>query len=371
MVKNMMVDKVKLQATQQLAMLLLCVVFYLAQVLSGNHALGLSNWFIGDGITLYKIVHVRSLDYHWWPIGRAQGIYFIHVYPYMILGGLGFIIVNIFLVSILFRRFGVTIVLLFPFYLISLVLPSKDLVMLALILFWSYCLINALWVRAITLVLIMYYFRDGDMFISLACTLAIILWWLGISWRLLGFLGVVTGSFLFVFGKSILGGIPIYSAYVGAHSSISWVGAYTFPYYLVRLVGNASNLALRTVFVDVSGGLSLSAILTYISGVSMLTAFCLAFFSFIRNDFRKRTSFASLLLIIALATLSINPLVQPRYLMPYTVAFFVLVRGHYTSQERWAALGASLMLSVLGMLTYPLLPVPMPPIPIIVNFALF
>ncbi|RTY34248.1 hypothetical protein EKD00_08505 [Chlorobium phaeovibrioides] len=165
--------------------------------------------------------------------------------------------------------------------------------------------------------------------------------------------------------------IPIYASYVGVYLSHSWLDASSVVDYLIRLVGNSSNFAMRNVFVDNQGGISLLAPVGLISGISMLTAFCLVAWSFIKNDGRGKVVFASLMLIVAWAVLSVNPLVQPRYLMSYAVAFFMLVQGQYTHKETGWAIGVSLALTAIGIILYGLMPIPQPPVPIVHEFMLY
>ncbi|WP_303680687.1 hypothetical protein [Pelodictyon luteolum] len=165
--------------------------------------------------------------------------------------------------------------------------------------------------------------------------------------------------------------IPIYASYVGAYLSHSWLDASSVADYLIRIVGNSTNIAMRTIFFNDRGGLNILAPVGLVSGVSMLAAFCFAAWSFIRNDERKTAVFASLMLLVALAVLSVNPLVQPRYLMPYAVAFFMLVQRQYGQEEKKNIWGAAIALTVLGIVGYGVLPIPHPPVPIVHEFWLY
>ena len=361
----------KIRVALLLGFIMLCIVFYLLQVLSNNHMLGLSNWFVGDGMTLSRIMPDASEHFPWSGLGRRQGIYLLHSLPYRYLGTFGFFVFNAMLVAILAWRYGSSLFLLFPFYLISLPLPSKDLVMLAFVLAWARAIASKSWGIGAFLILLMYYFRDGDMFISIGCTLAMLLVWSGIQWRPLAVLGVAIGGFLFVYGKSILGFIPIYGSYDAQYHSYSGIGCCSLSDYLVRLIGNSSNLALRTEFIDTTGGLSLLAVIGFVSGLSMMAAFCLTVYSFIKGEKGRDVALASLLLIIALAVLSISPFVQPRYLMPYAAAFFMLTQGRFSVVEWWSAFSVSLLLAGVGIALYSMLPIPVVPHPLIDNFSLF
>lgn len=361
----------KLKVAGLMAFLLMCISLYLAQVLSGNNALWFSHWIVQDGIHLFNGLLGVIPDCPDSCLGRGAGTYLVHSLPYKLMGVVGFFVLNMLLVLWIVLRHGLSLFFLFPVYLFSLALPSKDLLMLVLILEWSWFLERKGWVPVLLLLGLMYMFRDGNMFSSLACTIAILLWRIGFSWRWLALASLAFCGVMFVYGAQLLMHIPVYSSYVGVYHSVSRLEVGSFADYMIRLVGNSTNIAMRTVFVDNHGGISLLAVVGVVSGVSMLAAFVFVVWSFIRNDGRHRVVFAGLMLLVAWAVLSVNPLVQPRYLMPYSVAFFMLVPAQYSRKEQRLVWTVTLAVTVLGIILYGVLPIPHPPVPIVHEFMLY
>ncbi|NTU53783.1 MAG: hypothetical protein HGA97_08845 [Chlorobiaceae bacterium] len=354
-----------------MAVVLLCITVYLGQILSCNHALCLSNWYVPDGITLFHALIDSMPGFPWSCVGRRIGVLLVQGLPFRLLGVFGFFALNLLVVVWIVLRHGTSLLFLYPFYLLSLALPSKDLLMLLIILEWSRFLIRGSWGYALMLTFGMYFIRDGDMFISLACMFAILLLRRGFTWRIIALVAMVFSGFLFVYGRELLGHIRVYADYVAYYQTVSWLKASTASDYLIRVIGNMSNLAMRTVFVDDQGGINLLAVGYFISGISMLVAFCLATWSYIRNEERAAVLFGSLLLIVAVSVLSINPLVQPRYLLPYSAAFFMLTTQHFSGEERGGALAVTLVMTALGICLYCVLPIPRPPVPHVYSFSLF
>lgn len=361
----------KLTVLKYLAFVCLCIAIYLVQILSGNHALGFSHWIVQDGINLLNGLNSVLPGCPESCLGRGSGTYLVHGLPFTLMGITGFFVMNMLIVLWIVARHGMSLLFIFPFYLFSLALPSKDLLLLLLILEWGRSLQRGYWVSAIMLIILMYFFRDGNMFSSIACTVAVLLWRIRIPWQGVVLSAIGFCGFMFVYGAPLLMHIPIYASYVGVYKRLSWIEASSFQDYLIRLVGNASNIAMRTLFIDDQGGISLLAIVGVVSGIAMLTAFCLAAWSFVKNDKRDKVVFASLLLFVAWAVLSVNPLVHPRYLMPYLVAFFMLVQGEYSAREKHSALAVSLGMTIIGMILYTVLPIPRPPVPIVHQYMLY
>lgn len=366
-----MATRQKFSAVGFLAFGLFCVIVYQAEVLSGNDALGISHWIVPDGINLFNNLMGELPGYPGSCIRKGGGTSLVHGLPFNNLGVFGFFAVNLLIVLWIALRHGVSLLLLFPFYLFSLALPSKDLLVLLLVLEWSRSLLRSAWVSVVLMLVGLYVVRDGNMFSSLACTIAILLWRMGIPWKALVVASLVFCGVMFVYGPPLLMHIPIYAGYVGMYLSHSWLDASSVADYLIRLVGNSTNIAMRTIFFNDRGGLSFLAPVGLVSGVSMLAAFCFAAWSFIRNDERKTAVFASLMLLVALAVLSVNPLVQPRYLMSYAVAFFMLVHRQYGPEEKKGVWGAAIALTVIGIVGYGMLPIPHPPVPIVHEYWLY
>lgn len=354
------------------AMLFVCCTIYFSQLLFGGYVSVLSNWFVPDGCTLFGVLKGLEPSFSWSAIAPRKGIYFLHVQPYRWLGNPGFFVVNLAIAAWIVFRYGSALLLLFPFFLFSLPLPSKDLSVLLLVLAWCFALYRGSYAMVVASLAGMYFFRDGDFFISFACTVAVVAWRLGMHWRLIALGSLAIGAWSFVFGKKLLSSISVYADYVSVYAAVSSLGCCSFNDYFIRLVGNASNIALRAMFIDELGGVSIMAVVGFISGFSMLLAFSFSAHAFIRNvAARKEVAFASIILIVALAVLSVNPLVQPRYLLPYAASFFMISKGQFFATEKSTAIIVTVLVTVMGMVLYEVLPISTPPVPPVQQFILF
>lgn len=353
----------KNKAAGIISFIVFCVVIYLAQVLSQGLFLSVSNWFVPDGFNYLNRLNDLGGSLSSFGSGKSQAVYVINIIPFRLVGSFGFFIVNMVLVLWMVFRVRLAVFFVFPFFLLSLALPSKDLLMLVFVVEWSVFLVKRFSVIVLLFIAGVYFIRDGDVFVLLACSIAVLLYRRGVPWQVIASASIIASGLLFAFGKRLLAHIPVFVAYYGQYSSKSWIGCCSLTDYFIRFIGNASNLAMRQVFVDVLGGISLIAVLYFISGVWMFTALCMALYSFIKNDSRTEVVIPTLLLLVALATLSVNPFVQPRYFLPYAGAYFVLNKGMFSRKEWMGALLVSLILTGIGINMYGFLPIPKPPIP--------
>jgi hypothetical protein len=127
--------------------------------------------------------------------------------------------------------------------------------------------------------------------------------------------------------------------------------------YLVRLVGNATNLAFRPAVLDVNGQFNLLNGAYWASGVTLLVtlgASVRALRSKQAHDLRLGLLVLSLLLMV-----SVTPYVQPRYLLPLvvTLPLFSFVDTGYLL-ERWliaalVSLAAAVAYGLAGTLPPP------------------
>ena len=116
--------------------------------------------------------------------------------------------------------------------------------------------------------------------------------------------------------------------------------------YLIRLLGNATNLAFRPIFLDTSGNLHLLSFFFWISGLTLLYAFicCLrAVRSRNRGDVR-----IGMVGLMSLLLVSITPYVQPRYLLPITllIPMFSFASAHHILKIFSIIVPLSLVVSV-------------------------
>jgi hypothetical protein len=307
----------------------ICATYLLLALFFGNQGSPLSGWFVTDGITLLNSAHddaFTSAAEILFTDRANAGLAVLNnwlVQSHRLLPAL----FNVALILFIFGsriRYGavwpVALLIGAPYYIACFPLPSKDILVAALFvviadrfaeqgfrLFLPTAIATA-----------MFFVRDGYALILLASLLAIataekarihpivllVVVTVGSSAFWLIFEGVFEDWFLYARAT----GIAEQSDFAEITSS---VGPYSFFF---RLMGNATNLAFRPVFLDVEGNLHVVSLFYWVSGVTLLCSFALcarALVSPLGSDRRM-----GLIGLLSLVLVSITPYVQPRYLLP-------------------------------------------------------
>jgi len=345
-----------------------CVIALLLQFLSGNETGFMSNWFIPDGITL-----ATTFDGYWsgrLPAEEIQGGLVLN-YLYVLArwsGALGFAVTNIVLLWIAtaaLRQVGTLsfALLAFPYFLLAVALPSKDLVMLVFSVAFVRLAAAGRAPMMVALGLGAYFFRDGGAVILLVATgLCVVVRHWRRSAPYLVALMFVSVFAVNIVAERLFGDLFIYARALQVQQDAASAGIADAPGLLqtaLRIFGNATNLAFRPAIMDADGGLALTGIVYLISGVGLLYALAIAAIQLIRSTDASEIA-AALLLYASLAVVAINPFVQPRYLLPaaaITLAIHVRTRAFVQPAAMW--LGCA-CITLLGILAYVLSPIGLP-----------
>jgi len=313
-----------------IAVCALLTVYLLCAEAFTNSGQSISGWFVPDGITLFNQAREDAsltlggiLDSYQASTGlailNAELVSSSRFLPALFNAGILFVLFG----SLV--RFGsgwpFLIFLLTPYYLASFLTPSKDILVAVLFIAAIGFFVRSRKPRllpALTLAATTVFVRDGFGAILLACFLyAALVERLDIG-RARALMVLISGAaFFWALFDTVLEGSFIYTRAIavaeqGSHYEADTSGRPSG--YLVRLFGNATNLAFRPVFTDVSGNAHVLSLFYWISGLTLLYALVCCWRGVVsRNLEDGRIGLIGLSILIMV---SITPYVQPRYLLP-------------------------------------------------------
>ena len=305
---------------------LIPVVFIFLQLMALDSSfLGFSYWFLPDSIsnlTLSKQLSSGEIAVDNILASLAVPLYYSLFSPFSFFG---FFCANIILFIFVIRHYGYLGIyiplLLFPYYLQSLVLPSEDILVLI-----SYFLVGSLliydrYLIALACSLLAYFVRDGGAVVL--CSMVISSFFiLKYRWKPLFFitlcflLGVIVSFFLdqladyfFIFSRNL------YAAKNSSSQAILDLSPGVA--YIARIFFNLTNPIARLPFLDSEGSISIASIFIYLSGLS--TFVCLLLSCKYLNDSDIKSRLVSFYYFLSILIISVNPLVQSRYQFPIAV----------------------------------------------------
>lgn len=313
-----------------IAFAILCLVYLSALFSLGDGGGASSGWFVTDGITLFN----AALDDAEVPMSElfaqydaAAGLAVLNA----ALVGTHSMLPAVFNFTLLLVVFGslaryrggwpVALMLLTPYYLVSLPLPSKDVVVLALFVLavdWFASERSWRFVIASIIALATFFVRDGFAAILLLSFAFIAVVEHSKVPRPLALMGALLAASVFwVFFGSVFQESFLYVRAMGVAEQGLTLGAETSALpsgYLMRLLGNATNLAFRPVLFDTEGRIHVLSLSYWVSGITLLYALgcCLGA---VRSP-HARDHRLGMIGLLSLILVSVTPYVQPRYLLP-------------------------------------------------------
>ncbi|MDP3332194.1 MAG: hypothetical protein Q8S55_09455, partial [Methylococcaceae bacterium] len=251
------------------------LILYLLQIAFSGQGSIFSNWVVPDGVTLHEaaiqftsgLLNADDLQPGWGA--------FVFYYPSKWVGVAAYFLINLACLLVVGRRLGFVSILLFPYFIVAMALPSKDILILLVSLIFMIYLVNGRWFIALLIALLSYFIRDGSMFVLVSIFLAYQITQRNIIPPIfLVVIAFVVGALLFRLLNDFFGDTFIVarnlSVYEQNSSSLLGYGSW-FDYY-VRVFGNATNLAFRPSLLDENGGISVVAVGYFVSGISMITS---------------------------------------------------------------------------------------------------
>lgn len=311
---------------------LIIIVFYpFLAFFNGDRPSFLSGWLVPDGVTLfnsarvyanYSINEVVYLN----RINTGEVVFNsilvgAHIYAPALINAILLIVASFLLLKK--TRFNLAFIVFFiPYYVVSLPLPSKDIIVL---LIFAISLIFFLDERcrfgfAISLFccFLLFFFRDGFALIlgaTLIVTNFAIKFRIKVNFIILS--SLIASSIFWVLFKYYLNESFIATrtfALAKTHEHFSFEFMTSFVGYFVKLIGNSTNLAFRPQMIDVNGGFYILGLAFWISGVTLLATFYFGLIAL--RSINIRDVKIGMIIILPLILLSIVPFVQPRYLLP-------------------------------------------------------
>lgn len=332
-----------------------------------NNGQSLSGWFVPDGITLFDQAREDAsltLGGFIESYQASPGLAILNA----ALVNTSWFLPALFNAGVLIALFGslvrfgnawpILIFLLTPYYLASFLAPSKDILVAALFVAAITYFVREQKSRvlpALVLAAITFFVRDGFGVILFACLIfATIIEQFNIGRRTALMVLTISAAFFWVVFETILEGSFIYtrSMAVAEHGTYFNADTSSRPSgYLMRLFGNATNLAFRPVLFDVFGNLHILSLFYWISGLTLLYAVFCCWQGVTSTNLRDvRIGVIGLSIFILV---SITPYIQPRYLLPLCLLIpmfsFTSIRGTLR------ALAVVLLLSSAAAVAYAIL----------------
>jgi hypothetical protein len=338
------------------------------QLVSRNAMLGVSNWFVPDGISLATTFHEQWLgvSYSVEYLGSA-GMNYAYFLA-LVVGVIGFSITNIFVLWVARRRFYSSFPLartlfLIPYFLVAVALPSKDILVLAAYMLFFGALIRERLVWAAVIAVSVFLIRDGAMVMLVG---TVIIWAVirNSNGLVLPAVAAILVSAILadLVAESLFGDLFIFARQAAVVESIGSVNldAVRRGGAALRIFANLTNLAFRPAFLDADGGVALTGVVYWISGVTLLYAFGAAT-AFVWRRQSKPELLAGLLFFVSLGVLAVSPLIQPRYLFP--AASIVLAVHQNTRSVFSPGLGwlTSMFMSIPAIIFYVISSIGLPP----------
>ena len=252
-----------------IAFTILCLVYMAVLFSFGEGGGALSGWFVTDGITLFYAALDDTVIQTTELIARYESAAGLAVLNAWLVGAHPMLpaVFNFALLLVVFGSrvnyrgwWPLTLILSTPYYLVSLPLPSKDIVVVALFALATYWFASERPLRfviASAIALAMFFVRDGfAAILLLSFALIAAVEYLKLP-RLLTLAAVVLAASVFwIFFESVFQASFLYARAMGVAEQGLTLDAEssTLPSgYLMRLLGNATNLAFRPVMYDPRG----------------------------------------------------------------------------------------------------------------------
>lgn len=336
-----------LRPTIYLVVVTTILLFFTLLFFYGNQPIVfLSNYIVPDGVTYLFYLNEINNGYPLMEIGAPQFfglpnsfmLWVIYLYPYYVLGFIGVLLVNIILVIASSKLTHPIVFLYFPYLLLSVTLPSKDLIIFALTVFLLDQLHKSKWISVLIIILTSFLVRDGAGYINLAIAcgyfvhkntkftlqkLVVVIFFLCLlmSTNMEGLFG---DSFVYVRNKEVSiihtnENMPEYGTAIG---------------YVARIFSTITNLSFRQPVWDIESNLSILGLFYYISGIVGLALFIYMVQLLVDSNLRQENEVNNLILIyfIAIFISSLNPMVSARYMIPVNAA---LIGNLYISNQAW------------------------------------
>ncbi len=249
--------------------------------------------------------------------------------------------------------------LMLPYFWVAASLPSKDILSFALFAVLAYRLsvVTSLigYAEIVFWSALIFMARDGfGLIVFGASSLIYFGRRLNISPKALVIIALSAAMVLEFVKEEILSYLDIGDrAWIGERSEYAETIATGIGGLFVRLFGNVTNLAFRPVFADIDGGFSALGLAFFVSGLSIVVTFCIFLVKLLSSDSIRGRYIAAFGLACMFA-LSLAPLVQGRYFMPFVGLVFLMDGISVKATTRYLCVAA--LISLLASAAYRQMP---------------
>ena len=352
------------------AFLFMVFVFVLFQANTNHGAVfGFSYWLIPDSITNFELTRgLVNGEFALSDFLAAPGVpLYFSIFFYS--GILGFITANVLLLLIGIRYFGLRALyiplLLYPYYLQLLVLPSKDMMVLGVYFAVLFYLIRGDWLKVFIISIGAYFIRDATPFLLLPLVGVAFLirktnirpLWIVVAAFLCGMVAFASLELvapnLFVVSRNL------YIFQNASSEALQGLGTGALG-YLARIFFNLTNGAFRLTFIDEGGFVSIESIFLYISGISSLVC-CIIAARYVFKSKEKTIQLVSICYFVTLFIISINPFVQGRYQFPMSIVASIILFRQMRAQSLVRLYALVIIISLGARFIYGYMNIPFPP----------
>jgi hypothetical protein len=364
------------------ATIFLTIIFLgiLTFVTSNEPLIFFSNFIIPDGISyLFYLEKIRQgntileVAQEQFPsIPNSALLWYFYAPIFQTSGAIGIFIVNLTLVSIINKFIDPRTLIFLPYFIVSAILPSKDLLVLALLIPLVTSLISNQIFLAMAISLALFFIRDGAGIIAMVIVASYLTYrHLRLKPGTIAWLAFLVAFFTNSFMPDLLGGSFIYERNLSVSQIYSnpIINSGSILDYPIRVFANVSNLSFRQPIFDIDGNLAIYPLSLYISGTSNLAVFILTIKTLSQKNTSNEIRLISLFFLVSIFAISLSPFVGPRYQLPMTViAVSYLLSNSFSKKIFYKYFLISLLCSMLAILLYSVTigyPVPSSPGPIL------
>lgn len=286
------------------------------------NSLGFTNIIFVDGVTWLDLSYDLLSGSESFLDIRSSWLLFVLFCPMIFFfGSVGAVFLNSLLLGFVFKstRLDQLLVyfLFFLFFFLSLLLPGKEVVSLFLTCFFLRFVSSGKFVFAVFFAFLQFLVRDGSgliffvfLFFIRFCLLR------RVYVFLLVFLVVFVDYYLADIQKVL--GLFLFERTMGFFDDGAWQP------YLVRVFANATNLGARFTLITEEGYFSVTGLSLFLAGLGVTSAVFSAVYFVCKGEKKERVlTFEAYFMVFALLLSSISPLIQPRYLIPFSFCYLL------------------------------------------------
>jgi len=312
--------------------ILLAIIFLgILTFVTGNEPIILfSNFIIPDGLSyLFYLEKIRDgntileVAQEQFPsIPNSALLWYFYTPIFQILGVIGLFLINVILVLLINKLIDPRALMFIPYFIVSAILPSKDLLVLALLIPMVITLLGNQIFLAMAISMVLFFIRDGAGVSAMAIVISYLTYkYLRLNQGTVALLTFIAAFIINSYIPDLLGGSFIYErnfsvSQMYSNPLINSGGLLDYP---VRVFANASNHAFRQPIIDIDGNLAIYPLSLYISGITNLAVFLIAIRTLIQKNAACKIRLISQFFLVSIFAISLSPFVGPRYQLPMTV----------------------------------------------------